>query len=288
MHNTNSVPKKLAMINDLTGFGRCSLAVAVPVVSVMGVQACPVPTSLFSNHMAFPIWHSDDYTPHMQDYLDCWEKLHLHFDGILCGFLGNTAQAAILSRFMEQQKAAGGSTIILDPVMGDHGKLYSSITPAYFDAMKELLKHADIITPNLTEACFLTDSPFPDRLPDTVFLASIADKLHALGPSRIVITGLYENSFYYNYLSVLQPSHAKKLYTTQAGGPSRHGTGDLFASIIAADALNGVPFGASVKKAAEFVRICTKGSAAANIPIEEGVCFEKYLDRLLPHNLFSI
>lgn len=275
-----TIPPKMAMINDLTGYGRCSFAVAIPVVSAMGIQACPVPTSVFSNHMGFPVWHSDDYTPHLDDYLSCWETLELQFDGILCGFLGNEKQAAVFSSFMENQKKSGSPIIILDPVMGDHGRLYASVTPAYFDAIKKLLAYADIITPNLTEACFLTQTPYPSALPDAAFLASLAGKLHAFGPSRIVITGLFENGLFHNYVSCINPVFTE-ICTTPAGGPSRPGTGDLFASVIAADALKQVPFLQSVKKAAEFVRICTEGSAALNIPVREGVCFENYLGWLI-------
>ena len=274
------IPPKLAMINDLTGYGRCSLAVAVPVVSALKVQACPVPTSVFSNHMAFHVWHSDDYTEHLPDYLSSWEKLSLQFDGILCGFMGNEKQAAILASFIKAQKETGSPVIILDPVMGDHGKLYASVTPAYSEAVKDLLAYADIITPNLTEACFLTETPYPDSLPGEAFLSALSDKLHAFGPTHIVITGLSENRLFHNFVSCKNPDFTE-VCTFPAGGPSRPGTGDLFASVIAADALKNVPFLQSVKKAAEFVRICTEGSAALNVPVKEGVCFENYLGWLI-------
>lgn len=281
MNTRTQISKKLAIINDLTGYGRCSHAVAIPVVSVMGVQACPVPTSIFSNHMAFPIWHKDDYTPHMQAYLDCWEEMALHFDGILCGFLGNTEQVSILANFMEKQKERGQTLVVLDPVMGDHGRHYSSVPASYTEDLTALLPYADILTPNLTEACFLTGTPFPQALPGEDFLCRMAEKLHQMGPDRIVITGITEKGFFHNFVSQHTPEPFHALYTTRAGGPSRPGTGDLFASIIAADALNGVPFTDSVQKAADFVRICTEGSAAAGIPIKEGVCFENYLGKLL-------
>ncbi|HKM33935.1 MAG TPA: bifunctional hydroxymethylpyrimidine kinase/phosphomethylpyrimidine kinase [Lachnospiraceae bacterium] len=276
--STNRV-KKMALISDLTGYGRCSLAVALPVVSVLGIQACPIPTAIFSNHLAYPFWHKDDYTPHIQDYLSCWDKLHFSFDGILCGFLGNGKQADIHAVYIEKQKKDHQSLFILDPVMGDHGKLYSSVTLDYSSAIKTLLPYADILTPNLTEACFLTDTPFPDKMPNLSFLASMTEKLHALGPAKIVVTGLYENGYYHNY--IWQAGREPVICTTKAGGPSRPGTGDLFASIIAADALNQIPFSDSVKKAAEFVRICTEDSAACDIPINEGVCFERNLKYLI-------
>lgn len=294
---------KLAVINDLTGFGHCSLAVAIPIISVMGVQACPVPTGIFSNHMAFPEWHYTDFTPEMSSYLSVWERLSLSFDGISCGFLGNEALIPALSGFFKHQKETCGTCILLDPVMGDHGKAYSSVTPSYQKTLTGLCSLADILTPNLTEACFLTGTAYPEELltalsglsavsgalpsgqsdtsgrlePLLSLLSGMAAKLHGMGIGKVVITGIKIGNFFGNYVSV---SGSGELLFSPAGGPSRPGTGDIFAAILSADAVKGVPFTDSVKKAAEFVRICTEGSAALNIPIVEGVCLEQYLSLL--------
>ena len=303
-------PFKMAMINDLTGFGHCSLAVAIPIISVMGVQACPVPTGIFSNHMAFPEWHYTDFTHEMSSYLSVWERLSLSFDGISCGFLGNEALIPTLSGFFRQQKETYGTCILLDPVMGDHGRAYSSVTPSYQKALTGLCSLADILTPNLTEACFLTGTAYPEKLltalsaskavalnvpavsdallsglsdasdrsePLLLLLSGMAAKLHGMGIGKVVITGIKIGNFFGNYVSV---SGSGELLFSPAGGPSRPGTGDIFAAILSADAVKGVPFTDSVKKAAEFVRICTEGSAALNIPIVEGVCLEQYLSLL--------
>ena len=294
---------KLAVINDLTGFGHCSLAVAIPIISVMGVQACPVPTGIFSNHMAFPEWHYTDFTPEMSSYLSVWERLSLSFDGISCGFLGNEALIPALSGFFKHQKETYGTCILLDPVMGDHGKAYSSVMPSYQKALTGLCSLADILTPNLTEACFLTGTAYPEELltalsglsavsstllsglsdasgrlePLLSLLSGMAAKLHGMGIGKVVITGIKIGNFFGNYVSV---SGSGELLFSPAGGPSRPGTGDIFAAILSADAVKGIPFTDSVKKAAEFVRICTDGSAALNIPIVEGVCLEQYLSLL--------
>ncbi len=314
-------PFKMAMINDLTGFGHCSLAVAIPIISVMGVQACPVPTGIFSNHMAFPEWHYTDFTHEMSSYLSVWERLSLSFDGISCGFLGNEALIPTLSGFFRQQKDTYGTCILLDPVMGDHGRAYSSVTPSYQKALTGLCSLADILTPNLTEACFLTGTAYPEELltalsssktvalnvpavsgalpsgqsgasgallsglsdasgrlePLLSLLSGMAAKLHGMGIGKVVITGIKIGNFFGNYVSV---SGSGELLFSPAGGPSRPGTGDIFAAILSADAVKGIPFTDSVKKAAEFVRICTEGSAALNIPIVEGVCLEQYLSLL--------
>lgn len=279
-------PFKMAMINDLTGFGHCSLAVAIPIISVMGVQACPVPTGIFSNHMAFPEWHYTDFTHEMSSYLSVWERLSLSFDGISCGFLGNEALIPTLSGFFKQQKDTYGTCVLLDPVMGDHGRAYSSVTPSYQKALTGLCSLADILTPNLTEACFLTGTAYPEELltdasdssePLLSLLSGMAAKLHAMDIGKVVITGIKIGNFFGNYVSA---SGSGELLFSPAGGPSRPGTGDIFAAILSADAVKGVPFTDSVKKAAEFVRICTEGSAALNIPIVEGVCLEQYLSLL--------
>mgnify|MGYP000205332219 CR=1 FL=1 len=116
---------RLAMINDIAGFGRCSTTVSLPVISVMKVQVCPVPTSVLSNHLGFPLCHFDDYTSHMRDYIKVWVELGLTFDGLYCGFLGNEEQIDIVREFVEMFRPP---LFLLDPVMGDHGRAYSSIT----------------------------------------------------------------------------------------------------------------------------------------------------------------
>ena len=127
---------RLAMINDIAGFGRCSTTVSLPVISVMKVQVCPVPTSVLSNHLGFPLCHFDDYTSHMRDYIKVWGELGLTFDGLYCGFLGNEEQIDIVREFVEMFRPP---LFLLDPVMGDHGRAYSSITEMHVQKMKELL-----------------------------------------------------------------------------------------------------------------------------------------------------
>ena len=290
IQNTNQAKAggipRLAMINSFAGYGRCSTTIALPVVSVMKVQGCPVPTSVLSNHLAFPACYFDDYTSHMREYLQVWEKLQVTFDGLYCGFLGSVEQIDIVKHFLaspvmreEQVKPL----FLLDPVMGDHGRTYSSITPAHCEALKELAALADILTPNITEACLLTDTPYKEDNWTDGELADICRKLTDLKvaanhgfklPLRIVITGLKERNRILNY--IWENDQNTSYYTEIAGSP-HHGTGDLFASILAADALHEVPFAQSVQKASEFVALCIKGTEEAGTPKQDGVLFEKYL-----------
>lgn len=275
--NTNgaaSIPR-LAMFNDIAGFGRCSTTVSLPVISAMQVQVCPVPTSILSNHLGFPVCHYDDYTPHIREYLKAWQKLELTFDGLYCGFLGSTEQFAIVEEFLNHFKPG---FFLLDPVMGDHGKAYSTITDEHCLAMKKLLRHADILTPNITEACLLTDTAYKENGWTDNELYGLCKKLSRNCPGKIVITGLQNGS---SFVNLIWENEILNSYAVNAAGKSRPGTGDLFASILAADALKGVNFALSVKKAADFVALCIRGSEEAGSPVEEGVLFEKYLRELM-------
>lgn len=271
------IPKKIAMINDIAGYGRCSTTVSLPIISAMGVQVCPVPTSVFSNHTGFPVHFMHDCTPILPQYLEKWQELELTFDGIYCGFLGSVEQIGIVRDFLvsqieiqESKALSARPAVILDPVMGDHGKAYRTVTPEHCAQMKELLSLADIITPNITEACLLADIPYRESGWTAEELTALADRLHAMGPDRIVITGMQEQEDFINFISCNSgaatadenAAKAGRLHSCcrmHAAGESRPGTGDIFASIIAADAVNGVPFPASVEKAAAFVRTLHQG-----------------------------
>lgn len=281
---------RLAMINDIAGVGRCSTTVALPVISTMQVQVCPVPTSILSNHLGFSSCYFDDYTPHMQDYLDAWKKLHFSFDGLYCGFLGSELQMDIVTGFLQDFKPG---LFVLDPVMGDHGKAYSTITKSHCEHMKKLVAHAQILTPNLTEACLLTDTPYHEGVWTEGELKGLCEKLallHGIQSSlhrnlsssdidccNIVITGITEHDMFINYI---WQDGITTSYCCPRAGQSRPGTGDLFTSILTADALHRVPFRDSVKKAADFVALCIRGSEEAGTPVQEGVIFEQYLRQL--------
>lgn len=279
-HKGGDFVPRLAMINDIAGFGRCSTTVSLPVISVMKVQVCPVPTSVLSNHLGFPLCHFDDYTSHMRDYIKVWKELGLTFDGLYCGFLGNEEQIDIVREFVEMFRPP---LFLLDPVMGDHGRAYSSITETHVQKMKELLPLADIITPNITEACLLTGTPWKDGEWTMQELSGLCERLASLClkdsvSASIVITGIRQGDFLVNFL------WDDGVYTTVASpiaGASRPGTGDIFASILAADAVRGETLLSSVQKAANFVGLCIAGSEKAGTPVQEGVVFEKYLAALL-------
>lgn len=268
--------KKIAVINDFCGFGRCSLTVSLPIISALKVQCCPVPTSVFSNHTAYDSFFYTDYTAYMDAYVEEWKKLGLTFDGILTGFLGSPEQTEIVRHFLEYFKKDGTVTVV-DPVMGDEGSLYATYSPELAKQMKRLLPYADILTPNLTEACILTDTVYrPDMSKNE--LAALCKKLSALGPKKIVISGLECEERLINF--VYEEGKKPMEIAGPKIGPCRAGTGDVFSSIIAADAVNGVAFADSVRHAAVFIAKVLRRAVELDIPKTDGVCFEEFLTEI--------
>ena len=148
---------RVAAVHDLCGYGKCSLGIAIPVLSAAACDVCPVPTSLFSAHTKFPTFYMHDTTPILNDYLDAWAKEGIELDAIYSGFLGSAAQVGVIQRLYREHPAA---LRVVDPVMGDGGKMYPTYTVELCEKMRELVAGADILTPNLTEAHLLTGMPY--------------------------------------------------------------------------------------------------------------------------------
>jgi len=265
--------KKMAVINDFCGFGRCSLAVSLPIISAMKVQCCPLPTSVFSNHTGFESFYCTDFTDHMAAYAEEWKKLNLRFHGILTGFLGSPQQIGIVKDFLEHFKTEETVTVI-DPVMGDYGRLYSTYSPLLASKMRELVPYADILTPNLTEACILTETGYDPTMKEDA-LEDLCKKLNAMGPKKIVISGLERGEDLENF--IYEEGRTPAVLREHKVGPCRSGTGDVFSSMIAADAVNGAEFGASVQKASAFIARVLRRALELDLPKTDGLCFEEFL-----------
>lgn len=274
MHNT--IPK-IAALNGIVGFGKSSLAVTIPVVSAMGVQCCPVPTALFSNHPGFSHFFKQDLTTQLPDYLEHWKKLNLTFNGILSGFISSMEQMQMAKQIISEFTTKD-SLVIIDPVMGDNGRLYSVYTKEMCEEMKQLVRLADILTPNLTEACILTDTEYHDGDWKEEELFSLMENLKQYPAKHIVISGIscgdYVANLIYDY------HHGITLQKQKKAGSERSGTGDVFASVIAAGAVLGLPFTECVAKASSFVREAILYTEAHRIPSTDGVYFEPLLWKL--------
>ena len=270
--------KRAAVINDFASFGRCSLAVTLPILSAMKVQCCAVPTAIFTNHTGFPSFAWTDYTSHMDDYIAEWLKLGLDFSAIQTGFLGSKAQIDFVFRFLDAFRRKD-TIVAIDPVMGDYGKLYSTYDRDLAEAMRRLLPVADILTPNLTEACVLAGREY-DPAMDDAELQAIAEALSRPNGANVVITGIQrEPGRLANF--VYTPDGAGETLFEEKIGPDRSGTGDVFAGVILADAVNGVDFKASVRKASAYVAATIRRSQALAIPVKNGLAIEETLGMLI-------
>ena len=271
--------KKIALINDVTGFGRCSIAVMAPIVSAMKIQAVTVPTAILSAHTQFPEYYFDDYTSKMHDYIQTYKDLNLNFDAIASGFLGSEEQVDIVIDFFKTFKKNGTFTLV-DPVMGDYGRLYETYTPSLCEKMKALVHYADILTPNLTELCTLTDVEYRTEGFTDAELGEMCRKLTEQGPEHIVVTGIpYNSKQIMNY--VYSKGEEPRIVMVDRIGGDRSGTGDVISSIIAGMYMNGHDFYESVKKAAEFVTKCIRYCEDNNVPDHWGLSVEMYLRDLI-------
>lgn len=267
---------RIACINDLSGYGRCSLTTALPVLSVMGTQACPVPTAVLSKHTGFAEFHFTDLTQMLPAYLQSWSDLH--FDLIYSGFLGSEGQITPVRDFICTQKAKDPACrVLLDTVMGDAGKLYSTYTPALCDAMRELVRHADIITPNVTEACILADIPYHGDCLHTEEALTLAKALLQLGCGSVVITGIVRDDIICNLTYTGDTPAFSVLHRTKC---LFSGTGDLFASVLCGALANHKPLPEAANLAGRFLSAATEYTFAQHATQAEGILFEPLLRQL--------
>ena len=270
---------RLALINDITGFGRCSITIELPILSALKIQVCPLPTAILSVHTGFDNYFLDDYTDRMSVYIDSWHKNNLHFDAVATGFLGSIDQIEIVKSFVEHS----GSQIMIDPVMGDHGKIYASYTKEMCVEMRRLLTAADLVTPNLTEACELLGIAYPDGgvISDSK-LATIAGNIAMQTRGRrVVITGVTLDSSDGTSISNFVYDRGRvNLVTVKRLGIDRSGTGDAFFAVLAGALLNGETLVDSARKAADFVSKCIEYAEKLELPWNHGLPFEEFLTEL--------
>ena len=271
--------KKIALINDITGFGRCSVAVMAPIISAMKIQTVVVPTAILSTHTQFEEYYFDDYTPKMRDYIQTYKNLNMEFDAIATGFLGSVEQVDIVTDFIRTFCKAN-TLVIVDPVMGDYGKLYKTYTPQMCEKMKELVQYADILTPNLTELCTLLDVEYKDGRFSTDELEKMCRELVKKGPKHIVITGIPFNKHQIMNFIYSTDEETRIVMVDRIGG-DRSGTGDVISSVIAGMYMNGHDFYECVKKAAQYASKCIRYCEENNVPSHWGLCFEMYLKDLI-------
>lgn len=269
--------KKVATINDLSGIGRCSLTAALPILSALGVQCCPFPTAILSCQTEFGKFSFLDITNEMNNYKKVWEELNIKFDCIYSGFLGSEKQIDIVLDFIKDNK---DSLVVIDPVMGDNGILYDTFTENMCNKIRELVSIANIVTPNLTEACILTGEKYKKYDTSDEEVKKIAKKIAEMGPKKIIITGIIRQDKIYNFAYDKEKDEffiVESLFNNE----SYSGTGDIFTSIIIGLLLNNHDLNFAIKNATNFIYEAIKYTSKFKTNPKEGIMFELFLKELI-------
>lgn len=281
--------KKIALINDLSGFGRCSLTAAIPVISVMGIQACPLPTAILSAQTGFSEYFCDEYTDRMDEFTKMWKKMGVKFEGIYSGYLAGSRQVDKVLYFLEQFKHQD-TLYLVDPVMGDGGEPYDFFSLEFLQEIRVLTAKAEVITPNLTELCLLTGEDYENLIADRrgkeyqKRIQELAEGLldKAETKQQIIVTGIVREQGGQERIGNLAVSSEKSFYIeTPYTGQSFSGTGDLFASVICGSLVKGFTLEEAMKRAVSFLEKAIKETSEQDEETTHGVYFEKYLSSLI-------
>lgn len=276
-------PPTVLAIHDLSGFGRGSLTTVLTVLGAMGVQVCPMPTSLLSTHTEFEDFSFLDLTAEMEKFIAHWQKLGLKFDAIYSGFLGSPAQTALVKKCIKTFSHDGTFTLV-DPVLGDNGSLYPTMGAEMVEQMRDLIAHADIITPNLTEAALLLGEQCQDSL-DKRTISSWLRRLADLGPEVVVITSAILNDHKKDEGSAVvayKKNSSEEFWQVKCDFIPAHypGTGDIFASVLTGSMLWREELPVSIARAMRFVATGIEESEQRNAPNKNGILLELVLESL--------
>ena len=272
---------RVAAIHDLSGFGRSSLAVVIPILSSMGIQVCSLPTAVLSTHTGgFDGYNFVDLTDSMEGFIEHWRKLELEFDCIYSGFLGSPRQIEIISRFIEDF-AKEDTLVVVDPVMGDDGRLYETMGKEMVQKMKGLISKADIITPNYTEAAFLLNEPYDLQVSEKE-LKSWLIRLSELGPEIVIITSAPDSKQSKNTMVMAYNREDGRFWKVSCVyiPASFPGTGDVFTSIIVGSLLQGDSLPVAIDRGVQFITSAIRASYGFKYPVREGVLLERVLGNL--------
>ena len=271
--------KRIVTVQDISCLGKCSLTVALPIISAMGVEAAIVPTAVLSTHTMFSGFTFHDLTDEILPIADHWQKENLKFDAVYTGYLGSHEQIAIVEEFFDRFKTEE-NLIIIDPVMADNGKLYPAFDMAFAARMAELCGKADIILPNITEASFMTGMEYKEVY-DEKYIKEMLHKLAALGAKKVVLTGV---GFEEGMTGVMGYDTEKDEffhYSNKKLPKSYHGTGDVFASTFTGAVMNGFDWKDALKLAADYTAECIRVTMEDPDGCWYGVNFEKTIPQLV-------
>lgn len=271
---------RVAAVHDLCGYGKCSLGIAIPILSAAGCDVCPVPTGLFSSHTAFPGWYMHDTTEMLSDYLAAWKNIGVEIDAVYSGFLGAPEQ---VDRIRDLYAMYPKALRVVDPVMADHGKVYPTYTPELCAAMAELAAGADILTPNLTEAAIILDEPIGDDwggedIPDEE-AKRLVDALLAKGAKAVVLKGIQRgDGLIRNFVGTAEGDFFE--VNNEFLPYMLHGTGDLYCSCLLAAVMAGRTLREAVTFAGDFTHDAMIVSSKQPEFQARGVSFEPLIGKV--------
>lgn len=275
--------KKMAIINDISGLGKCSMTAAIPVVAIQGVQACPLPTAVLSNQTGFAEYFCDDFTNKMVPYINQWKSLDVKFDSILTGYIASEKQIEIIKDFCAFFKK-NDTLLVVDPVMADKGKIYPTHSKTLCEGIKSLSMKADIITPNLTEFCVISGGDFDEAMKLAYkediknYIFEKSQPLFRQGLKNIIVTSVpcVEGKI----SNFLVDKNELRVASSQDFGGSYSGTGDLLSASVCAGVTKGEDVFDSLCRTVRFLEASIKATICEGTNPEEGICFEPFLKLL--------
>lgn len=272
--------KRIVSVQDISCLGKCSLTVALPIISAMGVECAVVPTAVLSTHTMFRGYTFRDLTEDIRPILKHWQKENIKYDAVYTGYLGSFQQLELVSEMFDMYKK-DGAVIVVDPVMADNGKLYPGFTEEFAQSMARLCGKADVIVPNLTEASFMLGVPYVGDDYDEEYIKDMLKKLCALGCPRAVITGV---SFEKGRLGVMAYNSETDNYFTYFNTHlpvSYHGTGDIFTSCLVGGLMNDLGLEGALKVAVDYTVDCIEKTTNNPQSRSYGVDFEASIPMLI-------
>ena len=272
--------KKVAAVHDLSGCGRVSLTVAIPILSAMGIQVCPLPTAVLSSHTQYPGFSFLDLTDQMLLFVNHWKQLDLQFDAIYSGYLGSPKQTAIVASLIDDF-ACNGQLVVVDPVLGDNGKLYASLDHTMVAQMRELIRKAVVITPNLTELFLLLDKPYRENVP-LEDLKEYLIKMAECGPEIVIVTGVPEDQTAKTTSVVAYDKRNKHFWKVSCLYLPAHypGTGDTFTSVITGSLMQGDSLPIALDRAVQFILMGIRATFGYEYDHRNGILLERILPTL--------
>lgn len=281
MQIVKRISPRVAAVHDLSGFGRVSLTMVIPILSTMGVQVCPLPTAVLSTHTGgYKNYKFIDLTDHLAEYIEHWAAIGVEFDCIYTGYLGSARQIDIMSQFIHDFRQQD-QLVVIDPVLGDNGGLYQSFDMSMVNNMRRFIRLAQIITPNLTEAAFLLDKPYRKTY-EKEELKDWLVKLAEMGPKIVIITGIPDNLTDEITYVIAYNREDERFWKVKCSYIPAHfpGTGDGFTSVVVGSLLRGDSLPIALDRAVQFILSAIRASYGYQYPQREGVLLERVLGNL--------